>query len=243
MTQDAITMALIVIGSIIGLLMIAAVFVKEQSNWVFRWNRFKKSELELSVKDLARSILDKAGLTEVEIRGGIFYRYKRSKKTIVMSFYDLKRNSLTGYAMALQLTSVAIMDAKGEKRIPRFYLVDFLGGVSALLIFMFIVGFLVTIASIIDLGIINVVVLGLALALYITTFVMSIMNIKAQKLVNKEAEALAENLAIFDQDELKRINKINRAYTRQRVIESLLSVFYVLYTVLSALKIFNIRRR
>ncbi len=226
---DGMTIGIIVVAIIIGLLYVYAVAIRSYFQFVYDKYRRRKTDVEMTGGELARSILDNYGLVDVEVKKGLSNTYRRKSNKIILAFRVFSRNSISADAIVMQLCTLAAMNASGDKKAPKFESVASLGVLSALLIFASIITLIAYLAGAAGMGLVTLIVLIVAVVLYLIAFIISILNIKNQKYVNKKVEELMNSLSIFSEEDQKKIQRINNAYMQYRVIECLLTFFYALY--------------
>ena len=232
---DGMSIGIIIVVAIIGLLYMYAAAIRVRFQWVYDRYRRRKTDVEMTGGQLARSILDNYGLVDTEVKRGLSNTYRRKSNKIILAFRVFNRNSISADAIVMQLCTLATMHASGDKKTPKFEQVASLGFISAMLIFVAIITGIAYLAGAAGMGIVTLIVLILALVLSITAFIISILNIKNQKYVNKKVEEMMVNLSIFTEEDQKKIQKINNAFMQYRVIECLLTFFYTIYYTLKIL--------
>ena len=142
----------------------------------------------------------------------------------------------------MQACALAVMDAKGDKRYPKYFFNTLASVLSTICIFLFIISFVLSLIS--DTFNTFAIVVGIVtLAVFLFTLIVSIVTLRNQKVVHKQVNDMMEELTIFADEDRQKISKLLKLYALELQIDTLLSAFYVIFAILKLVKLFSKNKR
>ncbi|MGN0824576.1 MAG: zinc metallopeptidase [Candidatus Coproplasma sp.] len=239
---DGVSAPIIIAMSIVaGLLIIASIFAFGISIYLavkyVIYNK-KKNSCGKSGQEVARDILDRNGLERIKVSstGSILFgnSYSHYFKKVRLRRLTWKKNSVTSLAMAAQKSALAVLDKEGDKDMKtriRLTPIIYFGPV------MFVP--LVVIGALLDIlvftsgnGICTFVLTCIATAIYLLSFVMSILVLKTEKKAQKRALALLKADGLATKEELEDCKKLFRLYNIEYVNDMVIALLELIYRVL-----------
>jgi len=221
---------------VIGAFLIISLFIKGSVRYAYNRSRYRKSDLGVGVEELGRTVLDKYGLVDVEVKKGVFPTYKRKKKVVYCSFLRGKSSSLICYTWMMQACALAIMDARQDKKYPKYALNSFITVLSAISFVVFLVGFIVSLV-IKTVSTFALVVGIITIVLFLLNMILSILQLRNEKAVRNEVIKMMEELNIFAEEDEARMLKLLKLYAVEMLMNTLLSTGYALYAIVKFFKL------
>lgn len=224
-----------------GLLVVVSIFAFVISAFLsiayIRYNR-KTNSCNRSGEEIARAVLDRNGLQNIRVTktGSIMFgnSYSHYFKKIRLRRLTWKKHSVSSLAMAVQKSSLAILDKNGDKdmkaRVKMTPLIYF--GPLAFVP-------LVIIGAVLDLlvlnsqnGICTIVATSVGLLIYLVSFAMSVAVLKTEKKAQAMALEIMEANSIATQEELQMCKKLFRLYNIEYINDMVISLLELIYRVL-----------
>lgn len=241
-SQLAIAIALGIIGGAIVITLLWGYIVKERANYYNRCLARKKTEIGVDGGDLARTMLDQAGLIDVEVVKCSFWQlffransYSSRKKTIFLTGKVFKKNSIKNIQTIGMLVGLAKLDADGNKCAKRVGKFGIFQVALAVVIPLVAVGIIIDVVTFAAPGVISIVCGVVGFALYLAAFISSIMTVKVVKQANQFAIELIESMAILNEEEFKLIEKSFKLNYKVYVANAIVSALYIVKVALNIL--------
>ena len=232
--------ALIVVGSLIGLVGSASLIV---SVWLsVKYHIFNKKEnsVGLSGEEVARVILDDNDLQHIKVKvsGSIMFgnSYSHYFKKVRLRRFTRKKCSLTSLGMGAQKAALAILDKENDpdmKKTIRLYPLITFGP------FAFIP--LITIGGLLDYFIFNqngiciYILGGLGFLFFVYALVLSILTLKTEKKAQNKAYEILRSGNLATEEELEDLKELFHLYNVQYINDIILASLELIYVALEIL--------
>lgn len=239
---DGVSAPIIVAMSVVaGLLIIASTFAFGVSCYLavkyVIYNK-KKNSSGKTGEQVARYLLDRNGLERIKVSstGSILFgnSYSHYFKKVRLRRLTWKKDSVTSLAMAAQKSALAVLDKEGDKDMKtrvRLTPIIYFGPV------MFVP--LVLIGALLDIlvftsgnGICTFALTCIATAVYILSFVMSILVLKTEKKAQKRAYEILKAQGLATKEELEDCKKLFRLYNIEYINDMVIALLELIYRVL-----------
>lgn len=226
---------------VLVLLAIASIVALVIAIWLairyVKYNRMKNSTGRTG-EEVARKILDDNGLQNIRVskNGSILFgnSYSHYFKKVRLRRLTWKKDTVTSLAMAAQKSSLAIMDKEGnpdmKKRIaltPIIYLGP-LAFIPLIIIGMLLDIFILKTGS----GSCTIILTACGLALYVISFVMSILVLKTEKVAQEKALVILKQDGLATDDEIQSCKELFKLYNIEYVNDMVISLLELIYRVL-----------
>lgn len=226
---------------VIVLLAIASVIAFGVSVWLFfsyvKYNRTANSAGKTG-EQVARRILDENGLERIKVskNGSILFgnSYSHYFKKVRLRRLTWKKDSVTSLTMAAQKSSLAVLDKTGDadmkKRIRLTPIIYFgpLAFIPMLLIGVILDLFVFNFGS----GICTIIFTCLGLALYVASFVMSVLVLKTEKKAQALALEIMKKDGLATDEEIEMSKKLFRLYNIEYINDMVVALLELVYRVL-----------
>ena len=236
--SDAVILAMIVVG---GLLVIASIFALFVSIYLaIRYSRYnrKQNSCGKTGEQIARNILDQNGLQKIKVSktGSILFgnSYSHYFKKIRLRRLTWKKQSVTSLAMAAQKSALAVLDKENDKDMrTRVRLTP--------LIYVGPMAFvpLVIIGAALDLfllktnnGFCTITMTAIGLVFYLLSFIMSVLVLKTEKKAQQRAYTLMKEEGLATEEELEMCKKLFRLYNIEYINDMIIALLELIYRVL-----------
>lgn len=242
--MDPILLALIIVLSVIFIVSLVARMIKDHSTRISTKFSFNKLEIDRSMMDYARVLLDENGLEDVQVvQCGFFSSmfvgntYKLKTKTIRLSPWVAKKSNVTNLARVASLVALAKFHSEEKtKGLKAIELDRWLSWLPALFIPLVVVGLIVDFAAVGAGTYIYTLILScVGLALTIISLVFSLTAIRTLNKSYQEGENMLVDMQIIAPEEEKYIKKIYSAWKKYNYVKAFESVFEAIYFGLSAI--------
>lgn len=194
--------------------------------------------------DMARYMLDKSGLTDIQVKQAGFFRawiygnyYDMKRKTIYLRKSISNKNSVTAVGLALQKVGIAILCESGDTKAITRYRFKKLGIYGPFLFLpTIIIGVLLDIV-IFSLKSFPFSIIGfvLGIALLIAGFIQTLLTIPVEKKGNDMALEMIDKTGIMTSDERNMIESVFKAYIIAYVLDFILTVLRIVQFILEIL--------
>lgn len=236
--SDAVLLAMIVVG---GLLIVASIFALFISIYLAiryaRYNR-KQNSCGKTGEQIARNILDKNGLEKIKVSksGSILFgnSYSHYFKKVRLRRLTWKKQSVTSLAMAAQKSALAVLDKENDadmKKRVRMTPFIYFGPLAFVP--------LVIIGALLDLfvlhstnGICTVAMTAVGLVFYVLSFIMSILVLKTEKKAQARAYDIMKEEGLATEEELAMCKKLFRLYNIEYINDMVIALLELIYRVL-----------
>lgn len=236
--SDAVILAMSVVC---GLLIIVSIFALFVSIYLgIRYSRYnrKQNSCGRTGEQVARTILDRNGLQDIRVSktGSILFgnSYSHYFKKIRLRRLTWKKQSVTSLAMAAQKSALAVLDKENDadmrtrvRLTPLIYLgpmafvpLVIIGAVLDIIIFQNETGFFT----------ITLTIIGLAV--YLLSFIMSILVLRTEKKAQARAYELMKDEGLATAEELEMCRKLFRLYNIEYINDMVIALLELIYRVL-----------
>ena len=225
---------LLVIMAIAALVMWIMVAVRYMST-----NRRKSSTGKTSFQ-LAREVLDSAGLNHIQVKRAGFIRawvygnyYDVYKKTIFLRPNISDKDSITAIGVALQKAGIAKMCEDGDKATLLRNKLVFLSIYGPLLFLpIVIIGAVLDILILNEIGAFSVIGIIIGLLFVIGGFVVTLLNIPVEKRANDFALKIIDDSGIFNSEERALIKKVFDTFIIAYILNFIVTVLRLVQLIL-----------
>ena len=236
--SDAVILAMGVVGA---LLLVASIFALFVSIYLaIRYTRYnrKQSSCGMTGEQVARDILDQNGLQRIKVSktGSILLgnSYSHYFKKVRLRRLTWKKQSVTSLAMAAQKSALAVLDKENDPDMQtrvRLTPVIYIGPLA--FVPMVIIG------ALLDLymfkttnGMYTILLTAIALVFYLLSFIMSIQVLKTEKKAQQRAYDIMKENGMATDEELARCKKLFRLYNIEYINDMVISLLELVYRVL-----------
>lgn len=236
--SDAVILAMGVVG---GLLVVVSVFALLVSIYLslcyMRYNR-KKNTCGKTGEEIARTILDEFGLQKIKVSksGSILFgnSYSHYFKKVRLRRLTWRKKSVSSLAMAAQKSALAVLDSENDadmrKRV-RLTPVIYLGPLA--FVPMVIIGVVLDLLVFAGSGAAYTVIFScIGLAVYLVSFVMSLLVLKTEKKAQRRAYEIMKKDGLATDGELEMCKKLFRLYNIEYVNDMITALLELIYRVL-----------
>lgn len=236
--SDSVIAAMIVIG---GLLIVASIIAFVISICLgiayAKYNR-KKNSCQKTGEQVARTILDRNGLTNIKVsaNGSILFgnSYSHFFKKVRLRRLTWKKDSVTSLAMAAEKSSLAILDKEGDpdmKSRIRMTPIIYFGPLAFVP--------LVLIGALLDVFIFNtdnsiclITAAVVGFVIYLISFIMALIVLKTEKKAQKKALQVLKEEGLATEEEIKMSKKLFKLYNIEYVNDMVIALLELVYRVL-----------
>lgn len=223
---------LYIIASILILpAMIYSIFVQHKVNSTFKSFQSTNSESGKTAREIARQMLDREGLTNVEIvkiKGNLTDNYNPKTKTLSLSDSTYDSSSVSAIGVAAHEVGHAIQHAKGYVPLKiRSFLVPVVNICSGLSIPLLIIGIVLSAISLVSAEV-GEIIIWIAVAFYGSSTLFMLVTLPVEFNASKRALASLENLSFLNEDELPMAKKVLDAAAQTYVASLAISALYFL---------------
>lgn len=236
--SDAVILATGVVGA---LLLVASIFALFVSIYLaIRYTRYnrKQSSCGMTGEQVARDILDQNGLQRIKVSktGSILLgnSYSHYFKKVRLRRLTWKKQSVTSLAMAAQKSALAVLDKENDPDMQtrvRLTPVIYIGPLA--FVPMVIIG------ALLDLymfkttnGMYTILLTAIALVFYLLSFIMSIQVLKTEKKAQQRAYDIMKENGMATDEELAMCKKLFRLYNIEYINDMVISLLELVYRVL-----------
>ncbi len=236
--SDAVILAMGVVGA---LLLVASIFALFVSIYLaIRYTRYnrKQSSCGMTGEQVARDILDQNGLQRIKVSktGSILLgnSYSHYFKKVRLRRLTWKKQSVTSLAMAAQKSALAVLDKENDPDMQtrvRLTPVIYIGPLA--FVPMVIIG------ALLDLymfkttnGMYTILLTAIALVFYLLSFIMSIQVLKTEKKAQQRAYDIMKENDMATDEELAMCKKLFRLYNIEYINDMVISLLELVYRVL-----------
>ena len=234
---DPISIALLIVGSLIILLTIVSgvVSIVLAIKYV-KFNR-RKNSCGLTGEQIARKILDDNGLEKIRVKcvGSIMFgnSYSHYFKKVRLRRRTWKKDSVSSLAMAAQKSCLAILDKEKDKDMKtRIVLTPLTIFGPFMFIPLLIVGVILDIVIAGFTGWITILFAGLGLGFFLLSFVLSLVVLKTEVKAQKRAYEILKENNMVTEDELLMLKELFRLYNIEYVNDVILEFLEIIYRIL-----------
>ena len=236
--SDAVILAMGVVGA---LLLVASIFALFVSIYLaIRYTRYnrKQSSCGMTGEQVARYILDQNGLQRIKVSktGSILLgnSYSHYFKKVRLRRLTWKKQSVTSLAMAAQKSALAVLDKENDPDMQtrvRLTPVIYIGPLA--FVPMVIIG------ALLDLymfkttnGMYTILLTAIALVFYLLSFIMSIQVLKTETKAQQRAYDIMKENGMVTDEELAMCKKLFRLYNIEYINDMVISLLELVYRVL-----------
>lgn len=234
---DPISIALLIVGSLIILLTIVSgvVSIVLAIKYV-KFNR-RKNSCGLTGEQIARKILDDNGLEKIRVKcvGSIMFgnSYSHYFKKVRLRRRTWKKDSVSSLAMAAQKSCLAILDKEKDKDMKtRIVLTPLTIFGPFMFIPLLIVGVILDIIFFNFSGWITILFAGLGLGFFLLSFVLSLVVLKTEVKAQKRAYEILRANNMVTEEELLMLKELFRLYNIEYVNDVILEFLEIIYRIL-----------
>lgn len=232
---------IIAMGVVFVLLVLVSIFAMGVSIYLaisyVRYNK-KFNSCGKTGEEIARTILDRYGLQHIKVTasGSVLFgnSYSHFFKKVRLRRMTWQKQSVTALAMASQKSSLAILDKEEDPdmktRIRLTPLIYFgpIAFVPMVFIGVLLDLFIFTSSD----GICTIALTVLGLAIYVLSFVMSILVLKTEKKAQDRALEVMELEGLATGEELEMCQKLFRLYNIEYINDMIVALLELIYRVL-----------
>ena len=248
--MDPLLIVLFVIIGIMFLFFLYGSFIRWYASRLTLWFAIKKLEIDKSMEEYARLLLDEYGLVDVEVKRVGFFAslfigntYSASKKLIRLSWGVGRRASVTNLASVCRLVGLAKMDAEGIKGLKAIELNRWFSFLPILLVPLIIIGLIVDLIMFEALGMWSIIFTAIGLALSLFSFIVSCVAAKKDFQAYNRGQEIILSLQILNESEEKKVKKLISAWKKLVIINVIINAFELIYFLLkiifSSFKLFG----
>ena len=241
--DKGLAIAYLVVGALIVVMAIVCLAL-EINIWI-RYSRANKKAIssQMSGIDAARYVLDRSGHTEVTVRKAGFIReaifgnyYNIFTKTIYLRSWLGKideKKTVTSVALGVQKAAVARLCEEGDLQARVRNRLSVIGIFGPLLFIpVLLLGIIVDMLVLKEVGIFTIICLALSLLLVIAGFIVTMLNIPVERRANKLALQMMEEYGLATGDELDTMRDVYQAYILNYIAEFILEVLRLVQWIL-----------
>lgn len=238
--SNALMVAYIIVSALVVIAAIAALVM-----WIVVWLKYRRGNKQTLQSgknsiEMARQILDKAGLYDVQVKPAGFFRalvfgnhYNMGKKTIYLRKNIVNNNTITSVGLALQKVGVAQLCESGDKKAVIRYKSIWLSLFAPMLFIpTVLVGFCIDLFLIGKLTAISIVTLIIGLIIVCSGFVATLLTIPVEKKANEMALKTIDETGIFTNEERNIIKDVFDAYITAYILDFIVAVLRVIQVIL-----------
>jgi Zn-dependent membrane protease YugP len=226
--------ALIVVMAVVALVMRIIVIINYQEG-----NK-KETKSGKNGYEIAREMLDKAGLKDVKIEKAGWFRaffigncYSITKNTIFLRKGIINSNSVTSVALALQKVGVAKLCRNGSKTAKTRNIMQIVSLVGPILFVpVVLLGFVLDLVLFKVFGVFSIVGIAVGLFLVLAGFIERMLTIPVEKKANEMALSMIKETAVLDDEEIEVVKKVFKAYIIAYICEFIIAVLRLVQIVL-----------
>lgn len=230
-----IAIAVVAVISLVIMIWLEIVYVK--------YNR-KKNSAGLTGENVARKILDSAGLHDIRVSatGSLIFgnSYSHYFKKVRLRRKTYKKDSITSLAMGSQKAALAIMDKEGDPCMKkRVKLTPVIAFGPLVFIPLIIVGFIIDLAMQNSNGWFTILLSIIGAVFYLISLIMSFLMLSIEKKAQcKACKILTEN-GFADENEIADIKRLFRLYNIEYINDIILSMLELIYYVLQFISLLS----
>ena len=206
----------------------------------FKYHKLNKTKNSIGMtgQDIARKVLDDNGLQKIKIKcaGSILWgnSYSHVWKKIRLRRLTYKKKSVTALAMAVQKSSLAIMDKEGDPIMKaRNKLIPLQMFGPLMFLPMVIIGVILDIFLIkSDSYIATFVAAGLGIAFYVLAFVLTGVILKAETAAQAKSIEIMKAEQLATDDEIEKIKELYKLYNLEYINTMILAFLELVLRVL-----------
>jgi len=226
--------ALLVVMALVALVMRIIVIINYKDA-----NKRKTSSGKNSC-EIAREVLDRAGMKDVKIKKAGFFRwlfignsYSISQKTIFLRKNIFEKDSVTAATLALQKVGVAKLHKDGKKSVGIRNVAQILSLIGPILFVpVVLAGFIVDFVFFGVFGMFSVIGIVVGLVFVLSGFVATMLNIPVEKKANGIAMKLIKETGVLNEEEQAAAKKVLDSYIVAYVCEFIVAILRVIQIVL-----------
>lgn len=226
--------ALIVVMAVAALVMRIIVIIKYQEG-----NK-KETKSGKTGYEIAREMLDKAGLSDVKIEKAGWFRaffigncYSITRNTIFLRKGIINARSITSVGLALQKVGVAKLCRNGNKVAKTRNVMQIVSLIGPILFVPVVaLGFVLDLVLFKVFGIFSIVGIAVGLFLVLAGFIERLLNIPVEKNANKMALEMIKETGVLNDEEIVVIEKVFQAYMIAYICEFIIAVLRIVQIVL-----------
>ncbi len=235
--DPALQWAIFIVGSLIVLVAAVSVAI---SIWLsikyIVYNR-KMNSAKLSGGEAARKILDKNGLQRIKVSvvGSLLFgnSYSHYFKKVRIRRLTNKKPSITSLAMGAEKSALAILDKEGDKDMKtRIALTPLMYFGPFAFIPLIVVGIAIDILLLGSTGVATIISAILGLAIYVVSFVLSIMTLKTEVKAQARACQILKEENMATDEEIEMMKELFKLYNIQYINDIILELLQMILKVL-----------
>ena len=228
---------------VIGLLVICAIVSLVVSIYLaisyHKYNK-KQNSVNRTGEEIARGVLDEYGLENIAVKcsGSFLFgnSYSHYFKKVRLRRMTWKKSSVSSMAMAVQKSCLAILDKEQDHDMAnRVRLTPFIYVGPIACIPLILIGLVLDIIIFDTVGNIAVACTILGLALYVLSFVMSLLVLKTEVKAQNRAYEVARACCIANEEEIGDMKTLFRLYNIEYVNNMITALLEIVLRVLSIL--------
>ena len=236
--SDSVIIALCIVGGLIIVMSIVAFIVSAFLSIAYIKYNHKKNSINLSGKDIARAVLDNNGLSKIKVTasGSIMFgnSYSHYFKKVRLRRMTWKKSSISSLAMAVQKSSLAILDKEGDsdmKKRVKLTPVIYFGPLA--FVPLVLIGVLVDVVVLSNTDAkFTIIATAIASLIYVVSFVMSILVLKTEKKAQTKALDIMKSENLATDEEINMCKKLFKLYNIEYVNNMIIALLELVYRVL-----------
>ena len=235
--DPALQWAIFIVAALIVVVGIVSVFI---AVWLwFKYHKFNRTEnsKHLSGEDAARQILDKNGLQHIRVSvfGSLLFgnSYSHFFKKVRIRRLTAKRTTITSLAMGAEKSALAILDKEGDKDMKtRIILTPLMYFGPFAFIPLLVIGVAIDIIMFNFTGVATVLAAVFGLAIYVISFLLSLMTLKTEKKAQARALTILKQDNMATDEEIEKMKELFKLYNIQYVNDLILEFLQMLLKIL-----------
>ena len=236
--SDGVIIALSIVAVLLVVLSIFAFIVSGILSIAYIKYNHKKNSIKLPGKDIARAVLDNNNLSNIKVSasGSVMFgnSYSHYFKKVRLRRLTWKKSSVSSLAMAVQKSSLAILDKEGDedmKKRVKLTPVIYFGPLA--FVPLVLIGILVDlyVAKSTDAKF-TIIATAVASLIYVASFIMSILVLKTEKKAQTKALDIMKNENLATDEEIKMCKKLFKLYNIEYVNNMIIALLELIYRVL-----------
>lgn len=236
--STAVIVAMVVVAFL--LLVVSVVAVINSIVLFFSYIKYNRTQNSIGLpgKEIARQVLDKHGLQDVAVSasGSILFgnSYSHYFKKVRLRRLTWKKDSISSLAMAVQKSSLAIMDRTGDRDMKtRVALTPWIYFGPLAFIPLVLLGIVLDLFIFTSSNVLWTMLLtGAGLVLYLVAFVMALMVLKTEKKAQAKALEIMRTDNLATEDEIAMCQNLFHLYNIEYVNDMITALLELVYRVL-----------
>ena len=245
---------LIIILAVLGIMLLIgfiASIIKWRASRLTFWFSIKKLEIQQSMQDYARLLLDERGLVDVEVeRAGFFASifvgntYSVSKRKIRLGYFTAKRARITNLAIVCKLVGLAKMHNDGEKNLRAIELNRWLSWLPIIVLPLILIGLIIDLVGANGSWMYTIITSAIGIGITGFCFIISLIAIKKEFKAYNVGRDMINEIGILNEDEENKMKKLIGAWKALALLNVLIVAFELLFFMLKLIfSVFKLGRK